>query len=66
MDHAASLTGSARAAAYSALDREIMADYAPWIPEEIVNGVFFVSARTRNYAFSNYFGEPFYNALSVG
>ena len=66
MDHAASLTGGARAAAYSALDREIMADYAPWIPEEIVNGVFFVSARTRNYAFSNYFGEPFYNALSVG
>jgi peptide/nickel transport system substrate-binding protein len=66
MDAAASLTGSARAQAYQRLDREIMADYAPWVPEEILNGVFFVSARVKNYAYSKYFGEPFYNALSVG
>ena len=66
MDAAASLTGSARAQAYQRLDREIMADYAPWAPDAILNGVFFVSARVKNYTYSKYFGEPLYNALSVG
>jgi peptide/nickel transport system substrate-binding protein len=65
MDRAASLTGGARTAAYAALDREIMARYAPWVPIAVVNGVFFVSARVRNYVYSSYFGEPDYNALAV-
>jgi peptide/nickel transport system substrate-binding protein len=66
MDHSASLTGQARTASYAALDREIMAKYAPWVPYAIFNGVFFVSARVRNYVYSSYFGEPDLNALAVG
>lgn len=66
MDAAANLTGSARAKAYQKLDYTIMKDYAPWVPYAIVNGVFFVSARTHNFVYSNYFGEPDFNALSVG
>ena len=65
MDHAASLTGTARANAYAALDREIMSQYAPIAPFAITNGVFFVSSRVRNYVFSSYFGEPDWNALTV-
>ena len=66
MDHAASLTGEARIAAYTALDREIMAKYAPWVPYGIFSGVFFVSSRVRNFIYSNYFGGPDFNVLSVG
>ncbi len=66
MDAAANLTGAARAKAYQKLDYQIMKQYAPWVPYSIVNGVFFVSARTHNYIYSNYFGEPYLNALSVG
>ena len=66
MDQAANLTGSARATAYQKLDYTIMKNYAPWVPYAIINGVFFVSARTHNYVYSSYFGEPDWNALSVG
>jgi len=66
MDAAANLTGAARAKAYQKLDYDIMKNYAPWVPYAIVNGVFFVSARTHNYVYSSYFGEPAFNALSVG
>jgi peptide/nickel transport system substrate-binding protein len=66
MDSAANLTGAARAKAYQKLDYTIMKNYAPWVPYSIVNGVFFVSARTKNFVYSSYFGEPDFNALSVG
>jgi peptide/nickel transport system substrate-binding protein len=66
MDAAANQTGAARAKAYQKLDYTIMSKYAPWVPYSIVNGVFFVSSRTHNYIYSSYFGEPDFNALSVG
>jgi peptide/nickel transport system substrate-binding protein len=66
MDAAANLTGAARTKAYQKLDYQIMQKYAPWVPYAILNGVFFVSARVKNYVYSNYFGEPDMNALSVG
>jgi peptide/nickel transport system substrate-binding protein len=66
MDAAANKTGAARAKAYQTLDYQIMQKYAPWVPYAIINGVFFVSARVKNYVYSNYFGEPDLNALSVG
>jgi len=66
MDSAANQTGAARAKAYQKLDYQIMQKYAPWVPYAIINGVFFVSARVHNYVYSSYFGEPDFNALSVG
>jgi peptide/nickel transport system substrate-binding protein len=66
MDRAAALSGSARASAYAALDRKIMADYAPWVPYGIVNDAFFVSTKVHNFVYSSYTGEPAFNALSVG
>jgi len=66
MDAAANQTGAARAKAYQKLDYQIMQKYAPWVPYAIINGVFFVSARVHNYVYSSYFGEPDFNALSVG
>jgi ABC-type oligopeptide transport system substrate-binding subunit len=66
MDRAAALSGSRRAAAYATLDREIMADYAPWVPYGIVNDTFFVSTKVHNFVYSSYTGEPAFNALSVG
>ena len=52
--------------AYQKLDYTIMKNYAPWVPYSIINGVFFVSSRMHNYIYSSYFGEPDFNALSVG
>lgn len=66
MDHAALLFGKARATAYAALDREIMSRYAPVVPFAILNGVFFVSSRVSNFVYQPYFGEPAFNALSIG
>jgi peptide/nickel transport system substrate-binding protein len=66
MDAAANLTGAARTKAYQKLDYTIMQKWAPWVPYAIINGVFFVSARTHNFVYSSYFGEPDFNALSVG
>jgi ABC-type transport system substrate-binding protein len=66
MDAAAALSGAARAAAYAKLDREIMTEYAPWVPVYIGNSRHFVSSRVQNWIYSSYFGEPYYNALSVG
>jgi peptide/nickel transport system substrate-binding protein len=66
MDAAASLSGKARAAAYAKLDLMVMRDYAPWVPYQINNDRFFVSARTHNWIYSTYFGEPDLNALAVG
>jgi len=66
LDHAASLSGSQRAAAYAALDEQLMVKYAPVVPWVIVTDHFFVSARTHNFIYSSFYGEPFYNALTVG
>jgi peptide/nickel transport system substrate-binding protein len=66
MDAAANLSGAARTQAYQKLDYSIMKDYAPWVPYAIVNDNFLVSSRVHNYIYSNYFGEPDFNALSVG
>jgi len=66
MDAAAALSGSARATAYAKLDESVMANYAPWVPYEIANDRFYTSKRTGNWIYSAYFGEPDFNALTVG
>jgi len=63
---AANLSGSARAAAYQKLDQELMVKYAPVVPYLISTNRFFVAARVKNWIYSNYFGDPYMNALSVG
>jgi peptide/nickel transport system substrate-binding protein len=66
LDHAASLSGAARAAAYAQLDHDLMAKYAPVVPYIISTNTFFTSARTKNWIYSTYFGTPYLNALTVG
>jgi peptide/nickel transport system substrate-binding protein len=66
MDAAANLSGKARADAYAKLDLTVMRDYAPWVPYEIANDRFYTSKRVGNWIYSTYFGEPDFNALTVG
>ncbi|HZU20605.1 MAG TPA: ABC transporter substrate-binding protein [Gaiellaceae bacterium] len=66
MDAAAALSGKARAAAYANLDLMVMRDYAPWVPFEIDNTRYYTSKRVGNWIYSTYFGEPDFNALTVG
>jgi ABC-type oligopeptide transport system substrate-binding subunit len=66
LDHAASLSGAARAAAYAKLDQELMVKYAPVVPYLISTNRYFVSSRTKNWIYSSYFGAPYLNALAVG
>ncbi|HVW88117.1 MAG TPA: ABC transporter substrate-binding protein [Gaiellaceae bacterium] len=66
MDAAANLSGTARANAYAKLDQELMVKYAPVVPYLINNDHFFTSARLKNWIYSAYFGEPYFNALTVG
>ena len=66
MDAAASKFGAARSAAYAKLDFDIMTKHAPWAPWYIPNQRMFVSARVKNFIFSNYYTEPAYNAMAVG
>jgi peptide/nickel transport system substrate-binding protein len=66
MDHAASLSGTARANAYAALDKTLMTKYAPAFPLYVPNFRYLVSKRTKNVIYSNYFGYPILNAMSVG
>jgi len=66
MDAAAALSGKARSEAYAALDLTVMRDYAPWVPYEIANDRFYVSKRVGNWIYSTYFGEPDFNAMTVG
>lgn len=63
MDHAASLTGSARAAAYQALDKTFMNQYAPIIPTQIGNTRIITSNRVSNWIYSKWWGQPFWNAI---
>jgi peptide/nickel transport system substrate-binding protein len=66
LDHAASLSGSARAAAYAQLDQQLMTKYAPVVPYLVATNRYFVSSRTKNWIYSSYFGSPYLNALAVG
>ena len=66
LDHAASLSGSARAAAYAQLDKDLIQKYAPIVPYLLPTNDYFVSSRTKNWIYSSYFGSPYLNALSVG
>jgi peptide/nickel transport system substrate-binding protein len=64
--HAASLSGRARARAYSALDRLLMVKYAPVVPVYIPNFRYLTSKRVHDIVFSHYLGYPILNAMSVG
>ena len=66
MDAAASLTGKARAAAYTKLDLTVMRDYAPWVPYDVINARFYTSKRVGNWIYSTYLGFPDFDALTVG
>ncbi|MGZ4333991.1 MAG: ABC transporter substrate-binding protein [Gaiellaceae bacterium] len=66
LDHAASLSGAARAAAYAKLDQDLMVKYAPVVPYLIPTNRYFVSSRTKGWIYSTYFGSPYLNALAVG
>jgi len=63
---AANLTGQARALAYQKLDQELMVKYAPVVPYLLPQDRFFVASRVKNWIYSNYFGDPYMNAMSVG
>jgi len=66
LDHAASLSGSARAAAYAKLDQQLMTKYAPVVPYLISTNRYFLASRVKNWIYSSYFGSPYINALAVG
>jgi ABC-type transport system substrate-binding protein len=65
-EHAALLSGRARARAYAALDRLLMTKYAPVLPIEVVNARYLTSRRVHNVISSTYYGGPLLNAMSVG
>src|SRR3954471_152742 len=66
LDHAASLSGKARAVAYAQLDKDLIQKYAPIVPYLLPTNDYFVSSRTKNWIYSSYFGSLYLNALSVG
>jgi ABC-type transport system substrate-binding protein len=66
LDHAASLSGAARGAAYAQLDKDLIQKYSPIVPYLLPTNDYFVSSRTKNWIYSSYFGSPYLNALSVG
>lgn len=66
MDHAASLSGSARANAYAGLDKTLMTQYAPAFPLYVPTFRYLTAKRVKNVIYSNYFGYPILNAMSVG
>jgi peptide/nickel transport system substrate-binding protein len=66
MDAAASKSGAARASAYAALDKTLMTKYAPAFPLYTPNFRYLTAKRVKNVIYSNYFGYPILNALSVG
>jgi ABC-type transport system substrate-binding protein len=66
LDAASLLSGSARATAYATLDHELMTKYVPVIPYLVPNNAYLTAARVHNWVYSNYFGEPYLNALTVG
>jgi len=66
MDAAASKSGAARAAAYAKLDKTLMTKYAPAFPLYVPNFRYLTAKRVKNVIYSNYFGYPILNAMSVG
>jgi peptide/nickel transport system substrate-binding protein len=66
LDHASSLLGAARSAAYAKLDQELMVKYAPVVPYLLPTNRYFTSSRVSNWIYSSYYGEPYLNALAVG
>jgi peptide/nickel transport system substrate-binding protein len=66
MDAAASKSGSARAKAYASLDKLLMTKYAPAFPLYVPTFRYLTAKRVHNVIYSNYFGYPILNALSVG
>jgi peptide/nickel transport system substrate-binding protein len=66
LDHASSLSGSARAKAYAALDQALMVKYAPVVPYLVPTNRYFTASRVKNWIYSTYFGSPYLNALAVG
>jgi len=66
LDHASSLSGAARAAAYAKLDQDLMVKYAPVVPWVISTNRYFTASRVKNWIYSSYFGSPYLNALAVG
>jgi peptide/nickel transport system substrate-binding protein len=66
LDHASSLSGAARAAAYAKLDQDLMVKYAPVVPYVISTNRYFTASRVKNWIYSTYFGAPYMNALAVG
>ncbi len=61
-----SLSGAARASAYAALDKTLMVKYAPAFPLYVPNFRYLTAQRVKNVIYSNYFGYPILNAMSVG
>jgi ABC-type transport system substrate-binding protein len=66
LDKASQLSGAPRAAAYAALDQTLMTKYAPVVPYLDETAHFFTSSRVKNWIYSSYFGDPYYNSLAVG
>ena len=66
MDAAAAKSGKARASAYAALDKTLMTHFAPAFPIYVPTFRYLTSKRVRNVIYSNYFGYPILNAMSVG
>jgi peptide/nickel transport system substrate-binding protein len=66
MDAASSKSGAARARAYAALDKTLMTKYAPAFPIYVPTFRYLTSRRVKNVIYSNYFGYPILNAMSVG
>jgi peptide/nickel transport system substrate-binding protein len=66
MDAAASKSGAARSQAYAALDKTLMTQYAPAFPLYVPTFRYLTAQRVKNVIYSNYFGYPDLNALSVG
>jgi peptide/nickel transport system substrate-binding protein len=66
MDAAASKSGAARASAYAKLDKSLMTKYAPAFPLYVPTFRYLTAKRVKNVIYSNYFGYPILNAMSVG
>jgi len=66
MDAAAAKSGTARSKAYATLDKDLMTKYVPFVPYEVGNSRYLTSKRVGNWIYSNYFGSPDLNALTVG
>jgi peptide/nickel transport system substrate-binding protein len=65
LDKAAAKTGQARATAYAKLDKTLMQKYVPFVPFEDGNNLALTAKGVGNWIYSNYFGGPYLNALTV-